>query len=117
MPKSALRPITCMQPGCGYTYEHKRMDSKAWKKERMLHVVTGDCAKRVQETNDREMASRLSGGGVTMADVTESQLPIYALLTAQAEELQALKERVERRLESRKKKETTWSGTRCRHRG
>ena len=104
MPKSALRPITCMTPGCGYTYEHKRMEGKAWRRERMLHVTTGECARRVQEYNDREIACRLQGGGVTMADVTESLLPLYALITQQADEVRELRERVERRLESRKKK-------------
>ena len=104
MGRGAERTITCMAPGCGYTYTHKRMDSKGWRRERMLHVTTGECARRIQEYNDRDLATRLQGGGVTMADVTESLLPIYALITQQADEVRELRERVERRLESRKKK-------------
>ena len=77
------KTITCVKPGCGYTYTHKRMDSKGFRRERMLHVVTGECAKRVQVFNDREVASRLAGGGVTMTDVTEAvakaQVPVYLM--------------------------------------
>ena len=102
------KTVTCVKPGCGYTYTHKRMDSKGFRRERMLHVVTGECAKRVQVFNDREVASRLAGGGVTMTDVTEAVakalVPVYELLRKQGEGLGELKERVERRIESRKKK-------------
>ena len=47
MPINPLRPICCREVGCGYVYKHKRMGGKAWKLERMVHVASGDCAKRV----------------------------------------------------------------------
>ena len=115
MPKKPLRPITCMTVGCGYTYKHKRIDGKGWQRERMLHVASGECAKRVNETATADAESR-QGGGVTRREVLDLIDPLYDLMRVAAMELEELKHRVEKRLESRKKRKF-YIGTASRSRG
>ncbi len=102
MPKNALRPVVCTEPGCGYVYTHKRMDSKVWKSEHFRHKATGECTARVAKFNERETASR-DNGGITAAEVTEMMRPIYEIMSVQDAKIEALRARLERRLESRRK--------------
>ena len=107
MGRGTEQPITCATVGCGFVYTHKRMDSKGWQRERLLHVASGQCAKRVNETAAAEVESR-QGGGVTMKEVLDlvSKLvdPMYDLIRVQDAKHEELKQRVEKRLESRKKR-------------
>ena len=106
MPKNPLRPITCMAPGCGYLYKHKRLEGKGWKRERMAHVASGDCARRVNASVAKDQESRANGMSVEdiKSMVLTLQEPIYELLRVTRAELGDLKHRVEKRLESRKKR-------------
>ena len=99
MGRGTERPITCI-PGCGYTFKHKRMDSRAWKTEKMLHICTGECAKRVQESKDREAASR-TNSMVSMGDILKALEPVYADVAKCHQKIDALTKRVAKRLESR----------------
>ena len=99
MPVNPLRPICCREVGCGYVYKHKRMEGKAWKLERMIHVTTGDCASRVTAFMERKKP---------VIDYEEKLQAMYEKLQDQIDVLriehQHLKERVEQRIEHRKKK-------------
>ena len=107
MPKNALRPIVCTESGCGYVYKHKRMDSKVWAAEHFRHRATGECAARVKAFNERETSSRL--GGISAADVTDMMVPIYELLRVQDAKHEALRARVEKRLESRRRRKPDYA--------
>ena len=102
MGRGCERPITCMTVGCGHVYTHKRMDSKGWKRERMLHVASGDCARRINKSKEKEVASR--GTGISRGDVLVMLEPIYVLLRKVDAKVEELKDRVAKRLESRKSK-------------
>ena len=103
MGRGAERTITCVNVGCGYTYTHKRMDGKGWQRERMLHVATGQCARRVNASMARDVESR-ANSMVSRKDVLALIDPIYDLLRVADAKLESLKTRVEKRLESRKKR-------------
>ena len=96
MPINPLRPICCREVGCGYVYKHKRMESKAWKLERMIHVASGDCASRV--TAFQEKRDEKQNAGLEQVQMLQDQIDVLRL------ELRQLKERVCIRLEYRKKK-------------
>ena len=102
MPKNPLRPINCLHAGCGYTYKHKRMGSKAFKQEHFQHRASGECAKRVLAFNERDLASREGDPGVTRSEVTLMMAPVYELIRNLHEEIGDVRKRLARRLESRK---------------
>ena len=99
MPVNPLRPICCREVGCGYVYKHKRMEGKAWKLERMVHVASGDCATRVTAFQEKQKA--VVGFEVALAKAMET---LQVQIDVNRIEHQHLKERVERRLESRFRK-------------
>ena len=93
MPVNPLRPICCREVGCGYVYKHKRMEGKAWKLERMIHVTTGECASRVTKFQESHADARLE-----QVQMLQDQIDVLRL------DHEKLKERVCIRLEYRKKK-------------
>ena len=107
MGRGCERSITCLAPGCGYVYTHKRMATKSWQQEKLLHHASGECAKRVHDFTAREIAARETGGpGMTRKDVTEMVtemiVPIYELLRKQGDFSEDNRRRIEKRLEYRK---------------
>ena len=96
MPVNPLRSICCREVGCGYEYKHKRMEGKAWKLERMIHVASGECASRVtafQERQDEKVDARLE-----QVQMLQDQIDVLRL------DFDTLVQRVSIRLESRKKR-------------
>jgi len=92
---------------CGLLFKHKRMDSKAYKREVFLHKATGECGTR-QRADEKEREERSEAGKNKTSDMmvmwTEVAAPMIARLGRIEAEIDDLKDRVSRRLESRKKK-------------
>ena len=105
MGRGTERLITCLKPGCGYTYKHKRMECKGWKQERLVHIASGECARRVHESRTR---AEDKTDGVSMNEVRQMVddmvAPLYDLLRVQDAKHEELKQRVVARLEARKKR-------------